>query len=66
MRSNYQHNDEVIEAARVLCGELLDDSPFGNEAHAQEWLRINYSQVVSLANQTTEAEEERAVGNGTL
>lgn len=60
MAKFYQHSDEVIEAARILKQELLDDSPFGNEIEAQRWLREKYPQVVALAGQTTEAEAERA------
>lgn len=57
----YQHCDQVIEAARNLRDQLLLDSPFGNEAQAQEWLRENHSQIIVLAAQHTEA-EARAAG----
>lgn len=59
----YRHSDEVIEAARVLKQELLDDSPFGNEDCAQDWFYKNYAQVGTIAAQSTEAEERRAGGN---
>lgn len=55
----YQHDDEVIEAARVLKQALLADSPLGNELEAQRWVRENYPQVVALAAQSTEDEERR-------
>ena len=59
MATFYQHDDEVIEAARILKRALLEDSPFGNEDQAQKWLKETYPQVVSLAAQTTYDEERR-------
>lgn len=59
----YQHSDEVIEAARILKQELLDDSPYGNEGDAKDWFYQNYAKVAALAAQTTESEERRAGGD---
>lgn len=55
MEKFYQHSDEVIEAARILKKELLDDSPFGNEDAAQKWFLERYPNVAALAAQTTES-----------
>lgn len=60
MTNFYQQSDEVIEAARVLKQEIIDDAPFGNDAEAEIWARTMYPQVFALAAQGTEAEEERA------
>lgn len=54
--TTYQYNDEVIEAARILKKALLDDSPFGNEGAAQDWLSKNYNQVCMIAKQVKEGE----------
>lgn len=56
----YQHCDEVIEAARVLKQELIDDAPYGNTDAAHQWVFETYPQVCALAAQTTEPEAERA------
>ena len=61
MATFYQHDDEVIEAARILKRALLEDSPFGNEDQAQKWLKETYPQVVSLAAQTTVDDEPIAI-----
>lgn len=60
MTKFYQHSDEVIEAARILRQELMNDSPYGNEEEARQWFLKRFMAVESLANQTTEAEAERA------
>lgn len=64
MAKFYQHSDEVIEAARVLRSELIADAPFGNEADARAWAYGKYPAVFRLARQTTEGEEQKAVGHG--
>ena len=57
----YQHDDEVIKAARALRRALIEDAPFGNACKAVEWVNATYPQVVALAQQSTE-DEGRATG----
>ncbi|MEM9043495.1 MAG: hypothetical protein AAGC81_02285 [Pseudomonadota bacterium] len=61
----YQHCDEVIEAARLLRHELIEDAPEGNTKADEAWVGQRYPEVCALARQTTEEEERRAIGPGT-
>lgn len=53
----FQHSDEVIQLARLLRAQLIDDSPFGNEDAAQEWVKEHFPQVELIAAQKLEREE---------
>ncbi|MAY32823.1 MAG: hypothetical protein CMM86_09485 [Rhodovulum sp.] len=55
---NYQHNDEVIDAARLLREALMDDSPFGNSEMGEDWFLREHPNIAALSEQLKEDEEE--------
>lgn len=56
--SMYQHNDEVIDAARLLREALMDDSPFGNSEMGEDWFLREHPNIAALSEQLKEDEEE--------
>lgn len=56
--AKYQHNDEVIDAARLLREALMDDSPFGNSEMGEDWFLREYSNIAALSEQLKEDGEE--------
>jgi hypothetical protein len=55
---SYQHNDEVIDAARLLREALMDDSPFGNSEMGEDWFLREHPNIAALSEQLKEDEEE--------
>ena len=53
----FQHSDDVIQLARLLRAQLIDDSPLGNEEDAQQCVKARFDQIEAIASQKLEREE---------